>query len=109
MECRDYHKLIKPYLNEELEYTDCKLLLEHVEECKECKQELKLQFLVREGMDRLSHGGNLNLQGDFEKKIEDTKEYCERMRFHDVIARCSYEVAFIFAFVILIYGYLHVF
>ena len=46
---------------------------------------------------------------NFEKKIEDTKEYCERMRFHDVIARCSYEVAFIFAFVILIYGYLHVF
>ena len=69
MECRDYQQQVLPFLREELEDKEVICLLNHVDECENCREELKIQFLVREGLDRLENGGNFNLQKDFEKKI----------------------------------------
>ena len=44
--------------------------MEHVEGCPECKEELSIQFLVTEGLERLEGGNNFNLQEELLLKLE---------------------------------------
>ena len=53
MDCKDVMKMIPDFLNEDLKGRELKSFVEHMEKCKDCKEELSIQFLVQEGMARL--------------------------------------------------------
>ena len=71
MNCKDAEKKIPFFLQDELDGSKLEEFLEHMENCPECKEELTIQFLVAEGLERLERGNNFNLQKELLVKLED--------------------------------------
>ncbi len=80
MECKETQKLIKSYLNDELEGRTAEAFLRHIEQCEECKEELCIQYLVMEGRARLEDGNSFNLNKELELKIENSKKILKRRK-----------------------------
>lgn len=73
MNCKDTEKKIPYFLDDELDGSRLEEFVEHVETCPECKEELSIQFLVAEGLERLEGGNNFNLQKELVMKLEDAQ------------------------------------
>lgn len=73
MNCKSAEKKIPSFLQDELDGSKLEEFLEHVETCPECKEELSIQFLVAEGLERLEGGNNFNLQEELLMKMEDAE------------------------------------
>lgn len=80
MECKEAQKLIKSYLNDELEGKTAENFLKHIDECAECKEELCIQYLVMEGRVRLEDGNSFDLNKELEIKIDNTKKVLKRRK-----------------------------
>ena len=72
MECKEVQKNISAFLNGELQGRDAEHFLNHIQKCEECKEELSIQYLVKEGTARLEGGGNFDLSKDLDILIEDS-------------------------------------
>lgn len=70
MDCKETEKKIPSFLQDELDGSRLEEFIEHVENCAECKEELSIQFLVAEGLERLEQGNNFNLQEELLMKLE---------------------------------------
>ena len=73
MNCKETEKKIPYFLQDELDGGKLEEFIEHVETCSECKEELSIQFLVAEGLERLEGGNNFNLQKELVAKLEDAE------------------------------------
>ena len=69
MNCKETEKKRPYFLQDELGGSELEEFLEHVENCVECKEELTIQLLVTEGLERLEQGGNFNLQDELFIKL----------------------------------------
>ena len=72
MDCKEVQKNIAAFLNGELQGKDAERFLNHIESCEECKEELSIQYLVREGTARLEGGGSFDLSKDLDVLIADS-------------------------------------
>lgn len=70
MDCKETEKKIPYFLQDELGGSELEAFLAHVENCPECEEELTIQLLVTEGLERLEEGGNFNLQDELFIKLE---------------------------------------
>lgn len=70
MNCKETEKKIPSFLHDELDGSRLEEFIDHVESCSECKEELTIQFLVAEGLERLENGSNFNLQEELFIKLE---------------------------------------
>lgn len=82
MNCKEAEKIIPSFLQDELGGSKLEEFVEHVETCSECKEELSIQFLVAEGLERLEGGNNFNLQKELVMKLEDAEH---RISVHKVL------------------------
>lgn len=73
MNCKDTEKKIPYFLQDELDGSKLEEFVEHVATCPECKEELSIQFLVAEGLERLESGNNFNLQKELLMKLENAQ------------------------------------
>ena len=73
MTCKEAEKLIPVFLEDDLDTDDLREFMEHIEECGECKEELSIQFLVAEGLERLEAGNNFNLQKALATRLLDAR------------------------------------
>ena len=67
--CKDVENYLQPYLEDKLNFSDTKVLLEHLKDCRECMDELEIRYLLYEGLKRLEKGHNLNLKAELEERI----------------------------------------
>lgn len=72
MDCKEVQKNIAAFLNGELQGKDAERFLNHIKSCEECKEELSIQYLVREGTARLEGGGSFDLSKDLDVLIADS-------------------------------------
>lgn len=79
MDCKEAEKNIPSFLQDELGGVDLEEFMEHVENCPECEEELTIQLLVTEGLERLETGNNFNLQDALLMKLEGAEH---RIRVH---------------------------
>lgn len=102
MNCKDAEKKIPYFLQDELDGDGLEEFLEHVETCPECKEELSIQFLVTEGLERLEKGNNFNLQRELLMKL-DNAQY--RVGIHRILwyILVSLETAVALAIIIALY------
>lgn len=82
MNCKSAERKIPSFLQDELDGSRLEEFLEHVQTCPECKEELSIQFLVAEGLERLEEGNNFNLQEELIMKIEDAEH---RISIHQML------------------------
>lgn len=79
MTCKEAEKLTPIFLEDDLDTDDLREFMEHIEQCEECKEELSIQFLVKEGLSRLETGNVFDLKNELEYRIE-TEAHALKMR-----------------------------
>ena len=82
MDCKECEKQIPAFIADELNDKELEKFLEHVENCKECEEELTIQILVAEGMSRLEDGRALDLQEEITRRMEGARH---RLRMHKTL------------------------
>lgn len=81
MDCKDFEKLIPKFIKKECTPKEEEILLEHIRECPECKEEVTIQLLLEEGLSRLESGESFDLNAELEKLLaEGTHSKKERRR-----------------------------
>lgn len=81
MNCTEFEKLIPVFLKQEMDYFTLKKFSEHMDSCEECHEELVIQFLVTEGLQRLEEGDAFDLQKELENQMEEAKN---RVKYHSL-------------------------
>jgi len=79
MDCKEFEKLIPLFIERKLDFRLLKRFGQHMENCPDCKEELVIQFLVREGMQRLEEGDAFDLQYELEQRLEEAER---KVKFH---------------------------
>lgn len=87
MKCKDAVKLIPQFLEDDLDNRDLAEFLGHVDRCPDCKEELTIQFLVQEGMQRLEVGDTFNLSTELRHLLSDARR---RLRFRRSLVLLSF-------------------
>ncbi len=80
MDCREAQRLVGNFIEDTLESKKLPDFLEHVESCEACKEELSIQFLVHEGLQRLGEGSTFDLQYELQQKLESAKRRVRRKK-----------------------------
>lgn len=81
MDCKEFERLIPDFISDKLDYQSLKRFKSHMEHCENCREELTIQFLVTEGVQRLEDGSAFDLQGELYQHLEETSK---RVRRHDI-------------------------
>ncbi|MCM1102074.1 MAG: zf-HC2 domain-containing protein [Clostridium sp.] len=81
MTCKEFEHLIPEFLGQKMDFLTLKKFCEHMESCDECREELTIQFLVTEGLQRLEEGGAFDLQSELDGRIEEAQN---RVKFHSL-------------------------
>lgn len=79
MDCKEFERLMPDFIHRELDYKTLKAFREHIQSCDECKEELTIQILVTEGMNRLEEGNAFDLQGELDKRLLEAQR---KVKFH---------------------------
>jgi Zn ribbon nucleic-acid-binding protein len=74
MDCKEIEKLIPRFVKDECAKEEEQILLEHIRKCPACKEELTIQFLLEEGLNRLEAGESFDLNKELEKRLVSRKE-----------------------------------
>ena len=70
MNCKETEKMIPVFLQDDLDNRTLEQFIEHIKSCPECMEELSIQFLVSEGLERLEAGNNFNLKNALEDRVK---------------------------------------
>ena len=79
-DCKDYEKLIPDFLADKLDSVTAEKFIAHIEQCQECMEEVSIQFLITEGMNRLEQGNTFELSKELGVLIEDNKDWIYWMK-----------------------------
>lgn len=74
MDCKSIEKLIPKFLKNECTPKEETMILAHVKECAECREELTIEFLLSEGLSRLESGESFDLSKELEKRLQEKAE-----------------------------------
>ncbi len=70
MNCKDVEKILPAFVRHECSEKEEAIILEHVRSCKECREELTIQLLLAEGLNRLESGDSFDLNVELEKRLK---------------------------------------
>lgn len=71
MNCKEVEKNIPRFIRKECSVKEEIALLEHILHCPECKEELSIQFLLTEGIQRLENGESFDLNKELDKLLKE--------------------------------------
>lgn len=73
MTCKEFEKLIPDYVARKLDYLTLKDFHAHMESCADCKEELTINFLVTDGLQKLEDGDAYDLQKEWDNRVSETR------------------------------------
>jgi hypothetical protein len=79
MECKECRKLIPLFISKEIDYKHLKTFIDHIDSCPDCREELTIQILVTEGLNRLEEGDAFDLQNELTIRLEEARH---KLKFH---------------------------
>ena len=80
MNCKRCEKFIPRFMSNSLDVDDLKQFIDHVESCPKCKEELTIEFLVKEGLNSLEKGETFDLNGELKKSMENSSGRVRRYK-----------------------------
>ena len=80
LNCKDCEKLIPDFLADKLDSVTAEKFIAHIEQCQECMEEVSIQFLITEGMNRLEQGNTFELAKELGVLIEENKDWIYWMK-----------------------------
>ena len=96
MDCKEFERMISDFIARKLDFQNLIKFKDHMEHCADCKEELVIQFLVSEGMQRLEEGDAFDLQSELKERLEDAGR---KIKFHSsfLVAGAVLEIAVVIA------------
>ncbi|HAB95212.1 MAG TPA: hypothetical protein DCF49_10765 [Lachnospiraceae bacterium] len=70
MDCKEFSGLIQEFLHDGLDENKLSEFLNHTQECGDCMDELRTQYLIYEGLERMESGETFDVDKDLEKVME---------------------------------------
>lgn len=95
MDCREFEKQIPLFIGKKQDYLTLKAFRKHMRECRSCKEELTIKFLIDEGLVRLEEGRAFDLNLEMRNHVEDAEK---KIRRHDFYIR----VGAVFEYIVMI-------
>lgn len=77
MDCKEFRSLIRTFLDDSLDEFRLAEFLDHYDECEDCRDELRIQYLIYEGLERLESGDTFDVDRDLADLME-----LQRKRLH---------------------------
>ncbi len=71
MTCSESEMLIKRYINNDLDIYEVTDLLKHLQQCKDCREELEIHYILEYGLSEREEPKSF----DFKRQIEEKLEY----------------------------------
>lgn len=84
MDCKEFEKSIPGFISDKLSYQVLKKFCRHMEYCEDCREELNIQFLVTESLQRLEDGRGFDLQKELDQRLEESRR---RVRIQNIFMR----------------------
>ncbi len=72
--CRDAIRSIPHFMDHTLTKSELREFMNHIENCPECKEELSIQYLVKQGLEERDDNGPIELQADLERTLNEAKD-----------------------------------
>lgn len=99
LDCKQFSAEIPDFLEDALDDARLSAFLEHLDTCEDCREELTIQYLVYEGLDRVESGETFNVQRDLGAFVEVQRRRLLR-REHLAHAAAAAEILTLAAFVV---------
>ena len=87
MDCKEFERMIPDFIGDNLDFLTVERFRAHMDHCANCKEELGIQFLVSEAMQRLEEGDAFDLQNELDQKLYEANR---RVRFHKGFLRAGF-------------------
>lgn len=103
--CKEFERMITDFLENGLEDHDLKIFIAHMKTCESCKEELTIQYLITEGVQRLEDASAFDVNKELETKLSRAWHRVvirKRLRFLNYFL----EILFILVMIALIYWFL---
>lgn len=102
MDCKEFNGLIQDFLHDRLDEIKLTEFLEHIDECENCRDELRIQYLIYEGLERLETGATFDVDKDL-SDLMDLQRKRLRTREGIKLAAIASEIITTAAFVIVLF------
>ena len=102
MNCKEFEARIPDFLDDKLNKKQAKEFFSHMQTCESCKEELRIQYLIKEGTLRLEDGDSFDLNKELDLKIEKTKKTIKKRTIANTVIYIMEAVAIVAVIFILI-------
>ena len=93
MNCNDFSSIVPAFLDDTLDNEEFHAFLDHLDECKGCREELEIQYLVNRVFDEKSAGEEINLSKDLPAYIERERDILRKRQRLSALAAVFESVA----------------
>lgn len=69
MECKHFERMIPSFFEDKLDDDELKNFINHIMTCKSCREEVTIQYLITEGLQRLENGSTFDVQKELDEKL----------------------------------------
>lgn len=90
--CGSFVRKIPEFFEDRLTEPQLADFLAHYDTCGDCREELTIQFLIREGLARLESGQPFNLQRELDEFVQEERRHLIRRRR---LSRTAFAVEFL--------------
>lgn len=87
LNCKEFEKEIPSFIHDNLEERLLPDFVDHVKHCKDCEEELAIQYLTTEGLIRLEKGASFSLDKELSLKIGKASRIVRLRNKIDLICR----------------------
>lgn len=98
MDCKTAQSLVIPYINDQLSDEETEDFLEHIENCKECYEELEIHFTVHYALQKLDEDDKIsfNIPKMLKENLKDARNRIRRRKIFRAVTGCVVAVAEVF-------------
>lgn len=103
MTCKEAVQFIMPYINDEMTDKEVEAFLEHIKGCRECYEELEVNYTIYAGLAQLdSDSDDFDMQNLLENAIQESEGRVRAHKNFNVVYVLSQIVAILSLFVLIV-------
>lgn len=84
MKCNEFQRIIPEIINNSVPDDMLEQVINHVESCRDCYDELEIHYVLQYGLDESAQKQSFNFIGQLEDKLMDMK--CRNLRYKNIKA-----------------------
>lgn len=97
MDCKEVQKLVTKYIDKDMTEKELAMFLEHIEHCKECYEELEINYTIYLALMQLDDdlGASYDINAMLLEELKSSKKYIVRKRAFDSFKNALYIVSMV--------------